>query len=187
MGIVELVVISIGLGMDAFAIAVCKGLSIKNLNFKNMITVGLYFGGFQAIMPVIGYLLGFGFREKIILIDHWITLILLCIIGINMIKESRGYSENLDDSLGFKTMLLLSVATSLDALAVGVTFAFLDVSLIVAIILIGTITFVLSVFGVKIGNICGSRYQSISCVVGGIILIFLGVKIFLEHLGIIKF
>ena len=186
MSFFELIVISIGLGMDAFAIAICKGLSLKKVSFSNLLTVGFYFGGFQALMPVIGYLLGFGFREKIQFIDHWVTLILLVVIGFNMIKESFN-DEMVDDSFDFKTMFLLSIATSLDALAVGVTFAFLDVSLIIAVILIGFITFALSVLGVKIGNLFGSKYRRISCVLGGIILIVLGIRIFLEHLGIIIF
>ena len=181
MGLPELIIIAISLGMDAFAIAVCKGLSIKKIDIKTMCIIGLYFGGFQALMPTLGYLFGFSFHEKIEVIDHWITLVLLSIIGINMIREALSKEDTrLDDSIGFKTMLVLSIATSLDALAVGVTFAFLDVSLIISVIIIGVTTFILSVIGVKIGNICGKKYQSKACLFGGIVLI-------LEHLGIINF
>ncbi len=188
MGLPELIIIAISLGMDAFAIAVCKGLSIKKIDIKTMCIIGLYFGGFQALMPTLGYLFGFSFHEKIEVIDHWITLVLLSIIGINMIREALSKEDTrLDDSIGFKTMLVLSIATSLDALAVGVTFAFLDVSLIISVIIIGVTTFILSVIGVKIGNICGKKYQSKACLFGGIVLILIGIKIVLEHLGIINF
>lgn len=188
MGIVELLVIAVGLGMDAFAIAICKGLSIKKIKLKHMLIVGAYFGGFQALMPAIGYLLGFGFHQKIEFLDHWIAFILLSLIGINMIKEALFENdESLDESLNFKTMLILSIATSIDALAAGITFAFLNTSLFVSVIIIGIITFILSVIGVKLGNIYGSKYQKKACIFGGIVLILLGIKIFFEHLGIINF
>lgn len=188
MGIVELIIIAVGLGMDAFAISICKGLQIKKLTLKNILIIGLYFGGFQALMPILGYLFGFSFHEKIEFIDHWIALILLSIIGINMIRDALSSDEGgVDDKTNFKTMVVLAIATSLDALAVGVTFAFLDVSLLLSVSIIGVITFILCIIGVKIGNICGTKHEKTSCIFGGIILILLGVKILLEHLHIINF
>ena len=189
MGIVELIVLSLGLGMDAFAVSICKGLSLKKMSWKKALIIGLYFGGFQAIMPVIGYFLSKGFENFVTSIDHWIAFILLSIIGGKMIKDaiSPEDSENCNDNVGFKTMIVLAIATSIDALAVGVTFAFLNVNLILAITLIGTITFVLSVIGTKVGNVFGDRFESKAELFGGAILIFLGIKILLEHLNIIKF
>lgn len=183
MGIIELIVLSIGLAMDAFAVSICKGLSMCKMNWKNAIIIGLYFGIFQALMPVIGYLLGVGFQDKITNIDHWIALILLCIIGINMIKEALAKEkEKTDDSVKFKDMIILAIATSIDALAVGVTFAFLNVNILIAVTLIGIITFIISVIGVKIGNVFGDKYEKKAELAGGIILILLGIKILLEHL-----
>lgn len=188
MGKPELIMIAVGLGMDAFAISICKGLQIKKLTLKDMLIVGLYFGGFQALMPLLGYLFGFSFHEKIEFIDHWITLILLSMIGINMIRGALANDDSgVDDKINFKTMIVLAIATSLDALAVGVTFAFLDVSLISSVSIIGIITFILCIIGVKIGNICGSKHEKTSCIFGGIILILLSIKILLEHLHIINF
>ncbi len=188
MGILELLLLSIGLGMDAFAVSVCKGISMKKMNWKKAIIIGLYFGGFQALMPVIGYYLGSAFENLITSIDHWIAFMLLGIIGGKMIKDSFGdESENCNDDVSFKTMFVLAVATSIDALAVGITFAFLNVNLILAITLIGIITFVLSVIGTKIGNRFGDAYQRNAELVGGGILILLGLKILLEHLDIINF
>lgn len=185
MGVVELIILSIGLAMDAFAVAICKGLSMKKMQWKNAIIIGLYFGIFQALMPVIGYLLGINFQNKIANIDHWIAFILLGIIGINMIKESISKENNIStDSIKFKDMIILAIATSIDALAVGITFAFLKVNIILSIILIGCITFIISVIGVKVGNIFGNKYEKKAEFAGGLILIFLGIKILLEHLQI---
>ena len=183
MGIVELIILSVGLAMDAFAVAVCKGLSMQKMNWKNAIIIGIYFGVFQALMPFIGYLLGIGFQDKICNIDHWIAFILLGIIGINMIKDAISKENDVsNDSIKFKDMLILGVATSIDALAVGITFAFLKVNVILAISLIGIITFAISVAGVKIGNIFGDKYEKKAEFIGGVILILLGIKILLEHL-----
>ena len=186
MGIIELIVLSIGLAMDAFAVAVCKGLSMSKMNWKKACIVGAYFGIFQAAMPLIGYLLGISFQDKIASIDHWIAFVLLGAIGINMIKEAISKDkESSNDSVKFKDMLILAIATSIDALAVGITFAFLKVNILLAISLIGIITFVLSIIGVKIGNIFGDKYEKKAEFAGGTILILLGIKILLEHLGIL--
>jgi putative Mn2+ efflux pump MntP len=173
--------------MDAFAVSICKGLSVQKLKPKHAALVGLYFGGFQFLMPVIGWLLGSRFENLITSIDHWIAFVLLCGIGLGMIKESRGEAEKLDDDFGFKTMLLLAVATSIDALAVGISFAFLSVDIIPASILIGCTTFVLSAIGCYIGHAFGTKYKSGAELVGGIILILIGVKTLLEHLGVLNF
>ncbi len=188
MGIIELILLSIGLGMDACAVSICKGISMKKMDWKKASIIGAYFGGFQAIMPVIGYFLGSTFENLITNFDHWIAFILLAIIGENMIKESFSKeSENINDDVKFKTMIVLAIATSIDALAVGITFAFFNINLILAITLIGTITFILSVVGTKVGNKFGDKYENKAEFVGGIILILLGIKILLEHLGIINF
>ena len=185
MGIIELVILSIGLAMDAFAVAICKGLSMTKMKWKNALIVGLYFGFFQGFMPVIGYLLGVNFQEKISSIDHWIAFILLGIIGINMLKEALSKDcEKQNDSVKFKDMIVLSIATSIDALAIGITFAFLKVNVVLAVSLIGVITFAISVIGVKIGNIFGDKYEKRAEFAGGLILIVLGTKILLEHLNI---
>lgn len=187
MEIFEVLLISIGLAMDAFAVSVCKGLSMRKMNWKKAIIIGLYFGIFQALMPVLGYFLGTTFDHFITSIDHWIALILLAGIGINMIKEAFTQdSENCNDKIDAKTMVILSIATSIDALAVGITFACLRVKIILPSILIGLITFTLSIIGVKIGNRFGNKYQSRAEFSGGLILILLGIKILLEHLGIIS-
>lgn len=186
MGIIELVILSIGLAMDAFAVAVCKGLSMAKMKWKNAIIIGLYFGFFQGFMPVIGYLLGVNFQEKISSIDHWIAFILLGIIGINMLKEAISKDcEKQNDSVKFKDMIVLAIATSIDALAIGITFAFLKVNVVLAVSLIGVITFTISVAGVKIGNIFGDKYEKKAEFAGGLILILLGAKILLEHLNIL--
>ncbi len=188
MGIIELFLLAIGLSMDAFAVAICKGLAMDKVSVKKLAIVGAWFGGFQALMPLIGYLLGVGFKDYIVTIDHWIAFVLLSLIGFNMIKEALSKDDDKEDSsLAFKAMLMLAIATSIDALAVGVTFAFLQVNIIFAIIFIGVITFTLSAIGVKIGNIFGVKYKSKAELAGGIILILLGVKILLEHLGVINF
>lgn len=183
MGLIELCILSIGLAMDAFAVSVCKGLSMKRMKWKNAIIIGAYFGYFQALMPALGYLLGYNFQDRISNIDHWIAFILLGVIGINMIKEAISKENDVhNDSVKFKDMIVLAIATSIDALAVGITFAFLNVNLILAISLIGIITFIISVLGVKVGNIFGDKYEKKAEFAGGIILIFLGIKILVEHL-----
>jgi putative Mn2+ efflux pump MntP len=189
MGILELFVLAIGLSMDAFAVSICKGLSVKTLEWKHMLIVGAYFGGFQALMPAIGYVLGSQFEHLIVSVDHWIAFFLLLFIGGNMIKESReSDEEELDDDFGFKTMLMLAIATSIDALAVGITFALLpDVNITAAVLFIGVITFILSCIGIKIGNVFGAKFKSKAEFAGGAILILMGAKILFEHLGIINF
>ena len=186
MGFIELLLIAVGLSMDAFAVSVCKGLSVKKVGVKHAALAGLYFGGFQFLMPVIGYLLGFRFESVIESIDHWVAFVLLAFIGGNMIKESLGKAEELNDDFGVKTMLLMAIATSIDALAVGITFAFLEVQILPAAGLIGVTTFLLSFVGIYIGNAFGTRYKSRAELAGGIILVVIGVKILLEHLGIIS-
>jgi len=185
MSIPELLIIAVGLSMDAFAVSVCKGLSLRETSLKHNLIAGGYFGIFQMLMPVLGYLLGYKFQWLIVSMDHWIAFILLVLIGIGMIKEASGNVENLNDSFNFKTMLPLAVATSIDALAVGVTFAFLNVNIIYASIFIGITTFSFSALGIKIGNIFGIKFKSSAEIFGGIILISMGIKILLEHLGII--
>ncbi len=185
MSFLDLFVLAVGLSMDAFAVSVCKGLSVRQLKFSHACTVGLYFGGFQFLMPLIGYLLGSQFQQYITSIDHWIAFVLLALIGANMIKESRGEAEQLNDSFSFLTMLPLAIATSIDALAVGITFAFLQVSILPAVTFIGCTTFVLSAIGIKIGHVFGTRYKSRAEMIGGIVLIAIGCKILLEHLGIL--
>ena len=186
MGFIELFLIAVGLSMDAFAVSVCKGLSVKKVGVKHAALAGLYFGGFQFLMPVIGYLLGFRFESVIETVDHWVAFVLLAFIGGNMIKESFGKAEELNDDFGVKTMLLMAIATSIDALAVGITFAFLEVQIIPAAGLIGVTTFLLSFAGIYIGNVFGARYKSKAELAGGIILVLIGVKILLEHLGILS-
>ena len=181
----ELFVIAVGLSMDAFAVSICKGLSTKDVQREHMVVTGLYFGGFQALMPLAGYLLGSRFQSMIQRVDHWIAFVLLALIGANMVRESRGEAEHLDDSFTPGTMLPLAVATSIDALAVGVTFAFLNVRIIPAAALIGVTTFALSAIGVRLGNVFGTRYQARAELAGGIVLILMGVKILLEHTGIL--
>ena len=184
MGLIELFLIAVGLSMDAFAVSVCKGLAMPKCTFKKAAIVGLWFGGFQALMPAIGYILGAQFQETIASIDHWIAFVLLALIGGNMIHEALDNDEEeADASLDVKTMFLLAVATSIDALAIGITFAFLKVNIIPAVCFIGIVTFIISFAGVKIGNVFGARYKNKAEVVGGVILILLGLKILLEHLG----
>lgn len=186
MGILELFLIAVGLSMDAFAVSVCKGLALKKPSLKNTLIVGAWFGGFQALMPLIGYFLGSAFEQYIVSIDHWIAFILLAIIGIGMIRESRSEEECPTSSLGFKIMLTMAVATSIDALAVGITFGLLpDVNIFSAVVLIGVVTFVLSAIGVKAGSIFGAKYRSRAELAGGVILIIIGAKILLEHLGVL--
>ena len=187
MGVLEILLIGIGLSMDAFAVSVCKGLSVKKLQLKHALLVGLYFGGFQALMPLIGYLLGSQFQSLIETVDHWIAFGLLLLIGANMIREAFSEEEDADadDSFAVKTMLALAVATSIDALAVGITFAFLSVNIWLAVALIGATTFVLSAIAIKIGNVFGNKFQRKAEIAGGVILILIGLKILFEHLGYI--
>lgn len=188
MGVAELLFLAVGLSMDAFAVSICKGLSIKKIKFKHSVIAGLYFGIFQAGMPLIGYMLGIQFKDIISSIDHWIAFGLLGIIGLNMIREARHQEEDIYQSIDESNemspqkMLILAVATSIDALAIGVTFAFLNVNIISAVSIIGTITFFMSALGIKIGNIFGSKYKSKAEFAGGFILILLGIKILAEHL-----
>ena len=185
MTIAELFLLAVGLAMDAFAVSICKGLALPRIKIRQALIVGLWFGGFQALMPLLGYLLGSQFAAYIENVDHWIAFILLALIGGNMIRESRGDADAADASLSLRAMLPLAVATSIDALAVGVTFAFLAVRVLPAVCLIGAVTLVLSMVGVKLGNLFGSRWRSRAELVGGIILVLLGLKILLEHLGIL--
>ena len=187
MGLIELFLIAVGLSMDAFAVSVCKGLAMPKCTFKKAAIVGLWFGGFQALMPAFGYVLGAQFQEAIASIDHWIAFVLLALIGGNMIHEALDNDEEeADASLNVKTMFLLAVATSIDALAIGITFAFLKVNIIPAVCFIGIVTFIISFAGVQLGNVFGARYKNKAEIVGGIILILLGLKILLEHLGFLE-
>ena len=189
MTFLELFLIGIGLSMDAFAVSICKGLSMQKIDKTNTLCIGLFFGGFQALMPLTGYFLGSQFSGYIEQFDHWITFVLLALIGFNMIKESREEEEEEKPYTGvnFKELLILAVATSIDALAVGVTFAFLQVNIVPAITIIGCTTFVISIAGVYVGNVFGARYKSRAELTGGVILILIGLKILLEHLGVIAF
>ena len=182
MHFIEIILIAVGLAMDAFAVAISKGLSMKQ-NYKKSLKIGLYFGIFQAVMPLIGYFLGFSFESVVTKIDHYIAFTLLTIIGLSMILESND--DDIDNKIDFKTMIILSIATSIDALAVGVTFAFLNVNIILAIFIIGIITFVICVVGVLIGNKFGKFLKNKAQIFGGIILILTGLKILLEHLKVI--
>lgn len=185
MSFFEVIILAVSLAMDAFAVSVCKGLSIKELRTRDAVTVGAWFGIFQALMPVIGYFLGGLFANYIEKVDHWIAFVLLALIGVNMIIESRrSKDETHSASLAVKEMALLAVATSIDALAVGVTFAFLDVSIAPAALTIGVVTFALSMAGVKLGHIFGAKGRKTAELCGGIALVLIGSKILLEHLGV---
>lgn len=186
MSLLSLFIIAVGLSMDAFAVSICKGLALKKITIKEATIVGLWFGGFQALMPALGYLVGFRFQDNITYLDHWIAFILLALIGFSMIKEALSKDEDTaDSSLKAKDMLVLAIATSIDALAVGVSFAFLpDVPILPAVGFIGVITFILSAIGIKIGTVFGTKYKSKAELAGGIILIVMGLKILLEHLGV---
>ena len=181
MNIIDILFIGLGLSMDAFAVSVCKGLAMKKMDVKKALVCSLYFGVFQALMPLIGFLLGSGFKNVVSSIDHWIAFVLLGIIGINMIKEAKS-CEAVNDAMDVKTMLTLAVATSIDALAIGVTFAFLKVSIIPAITIIGVTTFVCCFVGVKLGSIFGEKLKTKAEIVGGTVLILMGAKILIEHL-----
>lgn len=185
MSILELFILAVGLSMDAFAVSVCKGLSLGKIKPKHMCIAGAWFGGFQALMPLIGYFLGSFFAEMIEKYDHWVAFVLLAFIGGNMIKESFGKDEKVDSSMDVKSMLLLAIATSIDALAVGVTFAFLQVQIVPAVSFIGVITFIFSAVGVKIGSLFGTKYKSKAELFGGIVLVLIGIKILLEGIGVL--
>ena len=188
MGFFELFLIGIGLSMDAFAVAICKGLGMERINKRDTLLLALFFGGFQALMPLTGYLLGSRFASYIERWDHWIAFVLLAFIGGNMIRESREQEEEEAKHCGsirYRELFTLAAATSIDALAVGVSFAFLGVRIAPAVTLIGCTTFVLTLVGVWVGNLFGSRYKSRAELTGGIILILIGVKILLEHLGVL--
>ena len=189
MSFVEILLIGIGLSMDAFSVSICKGLTTKQFSWKMALTCGLWFGFFQALMPVIGYFLGEQFEQYITAVDHWIAFGLLFLIGANMICEAVWGNEDHEHngSLDFKTMLLLAIATSIDALAVGISFACIQVKIWSSVLIIGVTTFLFSIMGVKIGNVFGSKFERSAGIVGGIILILIGLKILLEHLGIISF
>ena len=188
----ELLLIAVGLSMDAFAVSVCKGLSLRQVQWRHMITAGLWFGVFQAAMPLLGYLLGINFRSFIESIDHWIAFTLLALIGFNMIREALSEDDENDEnensaSFGYKVMLPLAVATSIDAFAVGITFSFLNEAIIPAVLTIGATTFLFSAAGVIIGNVFGTRFRSKAEIAGGIVLILIGLKILLEHTGCLPF
>ena len=191
MGILELLLIGVSLSMDAFAVALCQGLSMPRLNWRHASVIALFFGGFQALMPVIGWLLGSQFAGYIQSFDHWVAFFLLLIIGGNMVREAFAPEEEAEDGcsageyLDLKRLFLMAIATSIDALAIGVTFAFLEVVILEAAAVIGVTTFVISLLGVAIGNYFGTRYQKRAEITGGVILILLGAKILLEHLGIL--
>lgn len=187
MSLWELFIIAVGLSMDAFAISICKGLSVQKVSLRHAVCAGLWFGGFQALMPLLGWLLGVQFQAAIERFDHWIAFILLAILGVNMIREANGEEECCDCSFAWKIMLPMAVATSIDALAVGVTFAFLQVDIIPAVVFIGVTTFLLSALGVRLGSVFGKKYQTAAQILGGVILILMGLKILLEHLGILSF
>lgn len=184
---ITLFILAVGLSMDAFAVSVCKGLAMKKMSWKSAAIVGLWFGGFQALMPAIGYFLGIRFADRIEAVDHWVAFMLLAVIGGNMIREAFSKEEEKASAdLDIKTMFVMAVATSIDALAVGITFAFLRQNMPVAVTLIGVTTFLLSVAGVRIGNLFGVKYKAKAEFVGGAILVLLGLKILFEHLGILN-
>lgn len=188
MNTVELIILAIGLAMDAFAVAVCKGLSVDKVKPRHLMITGLYFGGFQALMPLIGFYLGIHFRDLIEQVDHWIAFVLLALIGANMIREAFSKEEESTNcDFGPRSMFPLAIATSIDALAVGVTLAFLNVNIWFAILLIGAITFVLSGVGVCLGKLVGLAFKSKAEFFGGAVLVLIGIKILLEHLGVINF
>lgn len=190
MSFVELLLIAVGLSMDAFAVAVCRGLEMRRIDYRQALLIALFFGGFQALMPAVGYLLGAGFEHYISAFDHWIAFLLLAFIGGKMIWEAtRGGEEEPAgaQALELKTLLLMAIATSIDALAVGITFAFLRMDILPSALTIGLTTFILSLIGVLVGNRFGARYKKKAEITGGVVLVIIGVKILLEHLGVIAF
>ena len=189
MSLLELFITAVALAMDAFVVAICKGLTVEKVKLKHAVITGVWFGGFQMLMPLLGYLCASMFSEYITSFDHWVAFFLLVAIGISMIAEAFKKDEEKKETnpFSFMTMLIMAVATSVDALAVGITFAFLDVNIWVATALIGATTFILSAVGVKVGNVFGAGKKNIAEIAGGVILILLGVKILLQHLGVINF
>ena len=192
MGFLELLLLAVGLSMDAFAVSICKGLSVKKATIGQGAVCGAWFGGFQALMPLVGYLLASIFAEAIAAFDHWVAFGLLAIIGINMLKEARescgckACQEDAEADFSAKSMFVMAVATSIDALAVGISLKMAgDVNILLAVVLIGVITFALSALGVRIGNVFGRKFEVKAQVIGGVILILLGVKILLEHMGVL--
>lgn len=185
MDLIAVILIAVGLAMDAFAVSICKGLAIRRPGAKSILIIGFWFGFFQAAMPIIGYYLGASFYQYISEYDHWIVFIILAIIGLNMIREAlSGEDEKVDDDIGFKVMLILAIATSIDAFAVGISFAMDSTPVLVPALIIGIITMAISMTGVKIGAAVGDRYSGKAEIVGGIILILIGLKVLLEHLGV---
>lgn len=188
MSFLEFVLIGVGLAMDAFAVSICKGLSVRELSLKHGLICAAWFGGFQFLMPVVGYLLGFKFQHLIENFDHWIAFVLLALIGLNMIREAlKGEEDDVDADFGIKAMLPLAVATSIDALAIGITFAALSARVLTGAVTIGVLTFMIAFIGVAIGNKFGSRYKAKTEVAGGVVLVLIGLKVLLEHLGVIGF
>ena len=188
MSFAELLLVAVGLSMDAFAVAVCRGLEMRKIDYRQALLIAVFFGGFQALMPVVGYLLGAGFERYISDFDHWIAFLLLAFIGGKMIWEAvRGEEEEQAGALDLKLLLMMAVATSIDALAVGITFAFLQMEILSSAATIGITTFVLSFAGVCVGNRFGARYKKKAESVGGVGLVLIGAKILLEHLGVIAF
>ncbi len=188
MGILELFMVAVGLSMDAFAVALCKGLNMQKINYRHALIIGAFFGGFQGIMPLFGWILGRQFEQYITSFDHWIAFILLAFIGGKMLMEAFNRDQEVhefNEQLNIKELVVLAIATSIDALAVGITFAFFQVSILPSITLIGITTFILSVIGVVLGNKFGVKFKSKAEIAGGFVLIFIGVKILLEHLGIL--
>lgn len=182
----SVLLIAVGLAMDAFAVAICKGLAMRKPGVKAILVIGLWFGFFQAVMPVIGYLLGSSFYSYIFEYDHWIAFALLALIGANMIREAlSGEEEGVDDSIGFRTMLVLAIATSIDALAVGISLAMTGDDIVQSAVMIGVVTFLISAAGVKMGSLVGDRFGSRAELVGGVILILIGLRILLDHLGLL--
>lgn len=192
MGWIEFFLTGVGLSMDAFAVAICKGLGMRRINYKQTLVIAAFFGGFQALMPLLGWLLGRQFEQYITSVDHWIAFGLLALIGVNMLREADKKDEQSEEvaydmPLDLRQLLLMAIATSIDALAVGISFAFLGVNIWLAIAVIGITTFVISAGGVWIGNRFGTRYEKRATIAGGVILILLGLKILLEHLQLIAF
>ena len=188
MSFLELLLVAVGLSMDAFAVAVCRGLEMRRIDYRQALLIAVFFGGFQALMPVVGYLLGAGFEHYISAFDHWIAFALLAFIGGKMIWEAvRGGEEEQPQELDLKMLLMMAVATSIDALAVGITFAFLRMGILSSALTIGATTFLISFGGVAAGNRFGARYKQKAEIVGGVVLVLIGVKILLEHLGVIAF
>jgi len=182
MNLISLLFVSIGLSMDALAVSICKGLSADQITFRHCALTGLYFGSFQTLMPLTGYLLGSGFSDRISQLDHWIAFLLLSVIGIKMLSDARRGDDGIDASFSIHSMLPLALATSIDALAVGTGFALLNISLFPTIALIGAITFLLSALGVRLGSLFGNRFRALPQLIGGIILLMMGIKILIEHM-----